>query len=261
MSLNQEFKHLSLVLKKSGTANLRYGGGKQSEQTQDNKKNYIQHSQTISNSIKKVTTNWQTKLKSREQKKQPPVPNGIPLLLKIATDLDVDMLGYHFGFEVLSEQEDGFVIVASDDIDLKKILTKVNDFAQQKRGLATVAAVHRFFEDSSQEERLCRILSKDLFKNWYELSDKQLYIVDVSIYGIGNQLMPNVPKKPIRSNKNTDTQWERRINPKFRRFFCAKNYCKTGCMIFRSVLHGYTCYRGVGFVSLYKLSTCFNNAS
>ena len=66
---------------------------------------------------------------------------GIPILLEVDPSLDLDKLRQFFDFEIVSEEEEGFVIVASQDINLSQFLQRVNEFATEVRGSATVASV------------------------------------------------------------------------------------------------------------------------
>ena len=113
----------------------------------------------------------------------PTIEAGIPLLLKIDTSLDLDDLRHYFQFEIISEQEDGFVIVASEDISLASFQQKLNEFVANvpRSGSANVARIHELREDPTQEERLRRILTDTLFNEWPTLGDDQPYICDVSI--------------------------------------------------------------------------------
>ena len=46
-------------------------------------------------------------------------------MLRIDPSLDLDELRKQFHFEIVSEQEDGFVIVASEDVDLEDFQQKL----------------------------------------------------------------------------------------------------------------------------------------
>ena len=81
---------------------------------------------------------------------------GMPILLKVDPNFDLDILREKFGFEIVSEQEDGFVIVASEDLQLTELVQMINDFATDTYGSATIASIHKLFDDPTQEERLKR---------------------------------------------------------------------------------------------------------
>ena len=50
------------------------------------------------------------------------------MLVKVDPSLDLDDLRRQFHFEIVSEQEDGFVIAASEDVDLAILRQKLTDF-------------------------------------------------------------------------------------------------------------------------------------
>ena len=204
MPQQNEFKHLALVLKKTGAAKMGRGG-KVAEQTKANKTNRLGHSQSLGKAVRNIAANWKTAFDERLQQHLPPVPKGIPILLQIDPNPDIDALRHHLGFEIISEQEDGYIIVGSEDLDLTFLLGKINDFSQSVQGSATIASVHQLFEDSNQTERLRRILSETLFELWPKLADDQLYVVDVSVACLGIQ---QIPKLPNRGKRDTDATWE-----------------------------------------------------
>ncbi|HET6884437.1 MAG TPA: S8 family peptidase, partial [Pirellulales bacterium] len=153
-----------------------------------------------------VVADWQTRKAQRLADGLPTIEGGIPLLIKIDPSLDLDELRHFFQFEIVSEQEDGFVIVASEDISLTSFQQKLNDFATAATGSANVAKIHELREDPTQEERLRRILTDTLFNEWPTLADDQTYICDVSVSCAGTW---QIPKKPKRG-RLTDEKWARK---------------------------------------------------
>ncbi len=131
----------------------------------------------------------------------------MPVLLRVDRGLDLDVLREKFGFEVVSEQEDGFVIVASEDIDLVQLMTMINAFATDTRGSATIASIHKLYDDPTQEERLSRILSESLYQAWPTIQDDQNYIVDIGVGGLGVQ---EIPDQPRRGKRDSDADWARK---------------------------------------------------
>jgi len=204
MHQQKKFKHLALILKKKGAATIP-PGGKESQQTKNNKENRIDHSQVLGKAAQNIASNWKATFEKRSQEHLPPVPKGIPILLQIDPNLDVDEIRHHLGFEIISEQEDGYIIVGTEDLDLKSLLDKINAFGQSVYGSTKVASVHKFFDDPTQAERLRRILSEYLFELLPKLKDDQLYVVDVSIACTDSQQIPTPPK---RGKRDTDMSWE-----------------------------------------------------
>lgn len=109
------FEHLPLLLRYQGKARLR-GGGDPSPQTLANKGAQRQaHSVALDTAAQALSQNWQARKAQRQAAGLvlPDIPAGIPILLQIDTGLDLDSLRAKFEFEIVAEQEDGYVIVAS----------------------------------------------------------------------------------------------------------------------------------------------------
>lgn len=197
------FEHLPLLLRYEGKARLR-GGGDPSPQTLANKGAQRQaHSVALDTAAQALSANWQARKAERQATGQslPDIPAGIPILLQIDTGLDLDVLRAKFQFEIVAEQEEGYVIVASEDIQLAAFRAMVQDFAVTAYGSATIAHVHTLLDET---ERLGRILSEHLMASWGNIDDEQLYIVDIGIACAGSQ---EIPTRPSRGKSATDAQW------------------------------------------------------
>jgi len=200
------FEHLPLLLRHQGRARLQ-GGGSQSPQTRANRNARQAHSDSLRNASQSLTTNWEQRKAQRQEQALPVIPEGIPILLQVDPNLDLDVLRDKFAFEIVAEQEEGYVIVASEDIELAPFLEMVNGFAVQVHGSATVASVHRLFDDPDQTDRLRRILSEYLFAAWPQINDAQAYVVDIGIACTGIQEIPSYPNK---GKRDTDADWARK---------------------------------------------------
>jgi hypothetical protein len=132
---------------------------------------------------------------------------GQSLLLQVDPDLDLDALRRTFGFEVVSEEEAGYVIVATTDIQLAAFLAKLDEFTREVTGSGTVASVHEIVGDETQDERLRRLLSDALYAAWPSLADADDYVCDLGISGLGTTA---IPKEPRRRANERDAAWQRR---------------------------------------------------
>jgi len=198
-----DFEHLPLLLRYKGRARLR-GGGKTNPQTLANRNARQAHSTALQGAAQKLSGNWKQRQAQRQGQALPVIPNGMPILLRVDTGLDLDVLRERFDFEIVAEQEEGYVIVASEDIDVASFLAMVDGFAVNVHGSATIASVHRLFDDPNQTDRLGRILSERLFADWGNIDDDQDFIVDVGIACAGTRDIPSVPK---RGKRDTDASW------------------------------------------------------
>lgn len=200
------FEHLPLLLRYQGKARLR-GGGNPSPQTLANKGALRQvHSVALDTAAQALSQNWQARKAQRQAVglALPDITAGIPILLQIDTGLDLDALRAKFEFEIVAEQEDGYVIVASEDIQLTAFRNMAQGFAVTVHGSATIAEVHTLLDDPNQTDRLGRILSDQLIASWGYIDEDQLYIVDVGVACTGTQ---EIPSRPVRGKRTTDAQW------------------------------------------------------
>lgn len=199
------FEHLPLVLRDQGRAKLT-GGGSTAPQTVANKGASRQsHSTALSSAAQKMKSTWETIKKESAERGVPIIPQGVPLLLKVDPSLDLDVLREKFEFEIVAEQEEGYVIVAAEDIELTPFLKMVNAFAVQIHGSAKIAEIHRLFDDP--DDRLGRILSERLLNIWPTIQDYQLFIVDIGIACSGTK---EIPKRPNRGKRMSDADWAKR---------------------------------------------------
>jgi hypothetical protein len=174
-----------------------------------NRSNRGSHASGLQSSTTNVSTNWKTRQATRIQDGLPAIVAGVPLLLRIDPSFELDDLRRQFNFEIVSEQEDGFVIVASEDIDLADFQQKLTDFVRSITGSANVARIHELREDLTQEERLRLILTDTLLHEWPSIADAAEYICDVSIACVGNWEVPNKPGRNPRWKPET---WARKEN-------------------------------------------------
>lgn len=116
MPPSHKFEYLPLVLRKQGPARFPQAPQAENLLTLANKDQRAPHSGGLSTNASRVTSDWKSKQVARQQDGLPPI-TGIPLLLKVDPSLDLDNLRKQFEFEIVCEEEEGFVIVASEDVD------------------------------------------------------------------------------------------------------------------------------------------------
>jgi hypothetical protein len=203
MPEQRNFEYLPLIRRYQGRARLR-GGGEPSPQTLANKNARQAHSANLHAAAQSLSANWQERRAQREGQTLPIIPQDIPILLLVDPGLDLDVLREKFSFEIVAEQEEGYVIVASEDIQITSFLAMLEGFSVQVRGSATIAQVHRLFDDPAQTDRLGRILSERLMAEWGSIGNERVYIVDIGIACAGTQEIPVPPK---RGKRDTDAKW------------------------------------------------------
>src|SRR5437868_6945535 len=177
-SAAHNFEYLPLLLRKQGPARFPKVVLLPDPQVDANKQNRAGHSGNLSARASAVVTRWKAQQERREEEGLPPT-KGVPLLLKIDENLDVDLLRQTFQFEIVSEEPEGFVIVASEDMSLTHFQQKLTEFVATIDGSGNVARILDLREDATQEERLKFILSETLFNEWPSVQDDAPYICDV----------------------------------------------------------------------------------
>lgn len=197
------FEHLPLLLRYRGQARLR-GGGDPAPQTLANKQARQAHSAYLRGAAQSLSNNWRQRQALRQAAALPVIQNGVPILLKVDPGLDLDVLRRNFSFEIVAEQEEGYVIVASEDIEVEPFLAMLDGFTVAVHGSATIASIHRLFDDPTQSDRLGRILSERLMAGWNAIADDQIFIVDIGIACVGTQ---EIPPPPSRGKRDTDASW------------------------------------------------------
>lgn len=197
------FDYLPLLRTYKGRARLR-GSGSPSPQTVANRNARQAHSANLDLAAQTFSADWRLRKLLREASDPalPDVPAGAPILLEVDPSLDLDALRHYFDFEIVAEQEDGFVIVASEDIDIATFRSKVQGFAVKVQGSATIAEVHRLHTNDA--DRLARILSEHLLEIWGQIGDDDPYIVDIGIACTGTIA---IPPRPKRGKRTKDSEW------------------------------------------------------
>jgi hypothetical protein len=212
--VQNNYSHLPLPFKIKDRPYLT-GGGYPSPTTLQNQTNRSGHGGYLTHRATSIRDTWKQKIELRDHQGLPSLPLAIPILLQIDPDLDSDFLR-SFGFEIVSEQEDGFVVIATEDIDMNLFQEKLQKFIQNLPRSGSAGRIHQMFGDEDINARLQRILSEQLFLNWTDILDDRVYTVDVGIECLGTYIIP----EPVSQNDGeTDDRflirqqrWESKVN-------------------------------------------------
>lgn len=212
MADNLQFKHLPLPMVRQGKPKLR-GGGTASSITKTNRINRVSHGQYIQRRSAEISLFWKERHSDREHKGLPAIETGIPILLEIDPSSDIDFLR-GLGFEIVCEIEEGFIIVATDDVDLQVLNQKTEEFIANIRSRCNAPAkVYALCEDTN---RLKRILAPELHSKWSTINDNETYLIDIGVSCCGKVELPDRPK---RDDNETDEhyfprehRWRERFN-------------------------------------------------
>lgn len=211
MSNTNEFMHLPLPLILTGKPKLR-GMGTPDERTLNNRKNRISHGNYIKHQSSQLSKFWKEKQEERLREHLPEIKTGIPILLEIDPNKDISFLK-GLGFEVISELENGYVIVSNGDTEFASLNKKTEDFINEvSRNCNTPARVYAFHEENS---RLKKIFGKNLLNIWDEIEEDEKYEVDISISCSGNIF--NLEQPPEKDERISDSDY--RASVKYRNWY------------------------------------------
>jgi subtilisin family serine protease len=175
-----QFPHLQFVGKLEGLPLLRGGG--RSERSENNRENRKEHATHLLGSTSQLQSDWTVFLSTRKEFDLPELDKEvIPVFLQINPALltgQFDFLDY--GIEIISEEEDGFIIGASLD-NLRTLEEKINGFVNSTRSTGKIADLWDIINGNREKWRPEHILSQTMLKNWHNILDDQMYPVEVSI--------------------------------------------------------------------------------
>lgn len=211
MAENNDFTHLPLPLLFQGKPKLR-GGGAVSDQTKRNTANRIAHGGYVKHRSAELSRFWKERRAERSENALPEIETGIPILLEIDPSANIDFLR-GLGFEIVCEIEEGFIIVATEDVDFSALNEKADAFiANVTTKCNSPAKVYALCED---DDRLKRVLSQELYAKWATISPDEIYTIDIGVSCCGNI---ELPKRPKRKDDETDEHYsvrEQRWREKF----------------------------------------------
>lgn len=177
----EQFPHLKFIQKITGKPRL-FGGGTPNLKTKENQENRRGHSNYLSQKTSKIKQDWADQISNRETEGLAPLAlDVIPIFLQINpllinSEFDLQNLG----IEIISEEDDGFIIGTSLD-NLKSLEDTINGFALEKHGSGLVADLWEIIVGNREEWKPNRILSEYLFENWDTIEDNEIYQVEVGI--------------------------------------------------------------------------------
>lgn len=177
----EQFPHLKFIQKIVGKPRL-FGGGGVSEITEKNKENRQGHSNFLNDKTTNIKKEWSTFILERDTDQLAPLDKEIiPIFLKINPQLinyDFDLQS--LGIEIISEEDEGFIIGASLD-GLVSLEEKISGFKEEIHGTGIIADLWEIIEGNREAWKPQYILSKELFEKWSQILDDQTYKVEVSI--------------------------------------------------------------------------------
>lgn len=176
-----EYQHLNFYKVVKNKAKYNQGFGPKSVVTQNNKNNRENHYQKLFTNISHLENYYNAYFANKKRKTNSENTFiEIPLLLQIDVDADIFNDLYKYGLEFICEDEDGYILVATNTEGLKAFKDKLNKFrsydSKENKGSGKVAEIHEICNEKLPEKRL----SSYLFQQ-YPFNEQQEYTVDISI--------------------------------------------------------------------------------
>ncbi len=175
-----EYPHLPFIGVEVDRARLN-GGGNPSPRTEENKRNREEHAARLRQRLDHLNAWWGEQKQQREESGLP-VQSGIPLWVQIDPNEDNADFLRRMGFAIVSEEEEGYVLVAANDDTFVVSGQRLDEFLDTQRTRnGRPASVYEIGQPETQDERIQRILPDDLRHRWQTIDDQQVVIVDLSI--------------------------------------------------------------------------------
>ena len=204
MANTNDFVHLPLPIKKRGSARYPQTHVPGKQITAHNKQNRQAHSSSLRSRAQDLSRFWQNRRNERNNLNLPTIESGIPFLLEIEPTTDIEFLR-GLGFEIVCDLEEGFIVVSSEQTDLADFLQKVDGFISATHGTGSVAKVYALHTD---DDRLKKILSPELYSQWATIGSDTVYTVEISVSCAGTASPPNLPN---RRENETDDDYNNRV--------------------------------------------------
>lgn len=179
------YPHLTFQVVHQGRARLT-GGGQPSRREQENKENRPRHAEKLRTAARSLVTRWHTIERERTAQGLPNLPAGRPLILLIEEDDDVDFLRSAFGFEIIAEEEGGYVLVAAEDLEFGQLNEALTKFLEGRTGGGSAAKLYDVLDIETSDQRLARVLSDALRASWPRIADDVTLTVDISVSCVGD---------------------------------------------------------------------------
>jgi subtilisin family serine protease len=190
-----EFPHLKLPVKVEGSAKPNGRGSRDKfakAKTNENKENRQNHGQYLGSSANTLIESWKNIIEAKQAEGIVlPNENDIPIFLRVDTEaFDIDKFKL-WGIELISEEENGYIIGASTD-NFQAFFENVDDFLNEKGQRKDKAAqIWEFVTDESWRVR--ELLKGELGDVWENIEYSVLYTVQlgVSCYTPNKKVYPN----------------------------------------------------------------------
>lgn len=199
-----DFPHLKLTNKVTGPPKPGKAIRGKSVRTQQNLDNRAQHASNLRNTSGLIYNAWFAGLEARKQRGLPDLqnPETIPLYLQIDPDIfDAEFLR-GFGIEIISEEEEGYIIGASTDA-FKSLREKIDQFANNNKAINT-SNLWQIVDGTIWRRDI--ILSKELSGRWDQIEDNNIFLLEVGV-----SCYVKLAEEPTKEEAETQKNFEKRF--------------------------------------------------
>lgn len=204
-----DFEHLNLFRVVETKPYVGQGGGpKKGPRTKYNLEHRQEHFDNLTNQLATLQSVWKENIKVRESEGLPALDDAeiMPVFLQIdLTAKDVEALK-GFGIDIISEEDDGYIIGASNE-QFKLFLDKLEQFLTQSNQKFKDSAGSILAILTDPIARLQKIVSPDLFSKWEKLEQIQEIVVYVAISSY-----LKIPDYPTQGAEQSIDRYEAAIN-------------------------------------------------
>ncbi len=196
MPEGQKFPHLLLTHRGTYVPKFQ-GAGIEPDQVKKNKENSSNHASQIRTSLQKVKELDENEREARAERNLPDIPAGRSFVLRVPDSEQIDSIALALGVEIVSENNDGFILASTTDLSFDKLNNVLTLFEQGGRGGGSAAKLYDVYADFDSSRRLESILSPEVLELW-PFNPSTQYTFDISITtSLGTALIkyPRVPRK------------------------------------------------------------------
>lgn len=178
----EQFPHLKFKETISGKARF-FGGSQPSQKSEFNRKNRNLHSSNLTDGTTELKQRWIEHLALRNTENLAPIDDHVQsVLLQINPDLLANLQFdlAKFNIEIISEEDDGFIVGASLD-NLLTLEQKIEGFQNKERGTREIGDLWEIIKGNREHWKPRYILSPELYGKWNKIEDNEQYHLEVSI--------------------------------------------------------------------------------
>jgi len=202
-----DFPHLKLLTKIEGKAKIQSGRSKKQPRTIANILNRLNHAEYLRISATNLVEKWNELLRTRRAEGAGlPNETDIPIFLQIDTEVFKLESFDNWGIEIISEEEDGYIIGACTD-GFESFQKKIEEFLNHK-GRSKDKAAQIWELETDESWRIRKLLKGELGKIWDKIEENSTYTIQLGIACY----VQNKDEYPVRDIIESVTDFTERVD-------------------------------------------------